>query len=371
MTRTTRRLAAAGLAVLLLAGCGGAQARAGAAATVGDERISAEELEQLVERGLQDPQAEQQFGQARADYQRQVLNRMIRAELLEDAARENDVEVTRGDVDAQLAEFAEQAGGREELEQQAAAGGIHPRDLPSFAREITLEIALGDALTEDLDVPDEQLQSLYEQRAAQFDRVTTRHILVEDEAQARDLLAQVQADRERFPELAAEFSIDESNAEDGGDLGTTGRGQFVEEFDSAVFAAQPGELLVVQTSFGWHVVEVLDRETTPLEEAEPELRRQVLGEQRAALVREELREAADRLGVEVNPRFGRWDEEAVQVAPVPEEDGLSKPAPDDGAGGDVGELQPGTDGSAPQGQAPEGSGPEGSAPQGEPSPAPQ
>jgi foldase protein PrsA len=356
VTRTASRLAAAGFAVLLLAGCGGAQARAGAAATVGDERISAEELQQVVDRGLEDPQAQQQFGSDRADYQRQVLNRLVRAELLEETARERGLEVTQGDVDSQLAEFAEQAGGREALEQQAAAGGIHPDDLPRFAREVVLEIALGDELTEDVDVPDEEIAQLYEQNQAQYDRVGTRHILVEDEAQAREVLAQVEADRSRFAELAAELSIDDSNAQDGGDLGLAGRGQFVPEFEEAAFGAEVGGVVLVQTQFGWHVVEVLERQTTTQAEAEDELRRQLLGQQRQELVTEALRETGERLGVEVNPRFGRWDAEAVEVAPVPEDDGLSKPAPGDGEGS--GEQQPGQPGEQPL-------------PEGEPAPAPQ
>lgn len=346
MTARTSRWLAAAAAVVLLAGCGGGSTRAGAAATVGDQRIAADELEQLVSRGLEDPAAQEELGANRAEYQRQVLNRMVRAKLFEEAARENGVEVTAGDVDARLAEFAEQAGGREELEQQAAAAGIAPQDLDRFVREVSLEIALGDALTEDVDVPDEQLAQLYQQNLAQFDQVRTRHILVEDEAQARDLLAQVQADPSRFAALAAEFSIDEGNADAGGDLGLAGRGQFVPPFEEAVFGAKPGEVVLVQTEFGWHVIEVLERQTTTPEQARDDLRRQVLGEQRQGRVLEELRSTGKRLGVEVNPRFGRWDAEEVEVAPVPEDDGLSKPAPDGDSTGEGTEVPGG--GPAPE-----------------------
>jgi foldase protein PrsA len=334
--RTSRRLAAAGLAVLLLAGCGDSPARAGSAAVVGDERITTEELQEIVERGLSDPQAEQQFGSDRADYQRQVLNRLVRAKLLEEAAREEGVTVTQGDVDEQLAQFAEQAGGREELERQASAGGISSEDLPRFAREVVLELELGDELTGDLDVPQAQLEAAYEQNRAQYEQVRSRHILVGDEAQARDLLAQVQTDPSAFPDLAAAFSTDTSNADDGGELGLQPRGTFVPEFDEAVFTEPVNEPFVVQTQFGWHVVEAQERRSTTLAEATPELRRRILGEQRAERVDELLRETADRVGVEVNPRFGRWDAEAVEVAPVPGDDGLSSPGSDSGSDGGTG-----------------------------------
>jgi foldase protein PrsA len=342
--RTSRRLAAAGLALLLLTACGDDPVRAGSAAVVGDSRITTEELQQIVDRGLSDPEAQQQFGADRADYQRQVLNRMVRALLLEQAADAEGVEVTQGEVDEQIAEFAEQAGGREELERRAAAGGIDPQDLPRFAREVVLEIRLGDELTDDVDVPEEDLQAVYEQNRAQYERVRSRHILVETEEEANEILGLIQGGGD-FAELAAERSTDTSNAEDGGDLGLQGRGTFVPEFDDAVFTEPVGEPFVVQTQFGWHVVEAVDREVTTFGQARDELRRRALGQQRVTAVDELLRETAERVGVEVNPRFGQWDGEAVEVVEA-DEDGLSSPAPDGGAG-----QQPGG-GGAPGGGAP-------------------
>jgi foldase protein PrsA len=329
--RTTRRLAAAGLVVLLLAGCGDAQTRSGVAAVVGDETISTDRLAEVVDRGLADEMAQQQFGGDRETYQRAVLGRLVRGQLLEKTAADLGIEVTQGDVDAQLDEFAEQSGGREQLEMQAAASGISPEDLPRFVREVVLEQEVGDELTEDVDVPDADLQALYDQNLAQYDQVRTRHILVAEEALARDILAQLQADRSRFEELAAEFSTDESNADNGGELGFAGRGQFVAEFENAVFGAQVGDLVLVQTQFGWHVVEVLERQTTTLAEATPELRRVALEEQRGEAIRDAVRATAEELGVEVNPRFGRWDSDLVDVIAIPEDDGLSKPAPGGGA----------------------------------------
>jgi foldase protein PrsA len=375
VTRTARLrralpgAAALTAAVVLLSGCGDGPARGGAAALVGDERITTDQLTAVVDRGLEAPEAQQQFGADRADYQRQVLNRMVRAVLLEEAAEAEGVEVTQGQVDEQLAEFAEQAGGREALEEQAAAGGISPTDLPRFAREVVLELRLGDELTADEQVPQDQLQQLYDSNRGRFETVESRHILVAEEAQARDLLAQVQADPSRFAELAAEFSTDTSNAEDGGSLGRQGRGTFVPEFDEAVFTQPIGQPFVVQTQFGWHVVVVDDRQSVPFAEAEEELRRQALSEQRGQAVQELLRTTAKRVGVDVNPRFGRWDAEAVEVAPVPEDDGLSSPAPQDGSVPPAGEAPPGGEappaGQAPQGEAPQGEAPQGEAPQGE------
>lgn len=356
MTRTPRRLAlAAGAALLLLTGCGDGEVRPGAAAVVGEERIETEELQALVDRGLADPQAAQQLGSDRAGFQRLALSRLINREVLEAAAEAEGVSVTGGDVDEQIGRFAVQAGGRDALEQQAAQSGISPQDLQDFVRGIVLDQALGDELTADIDVSPADLKTLYEENLAQYDQVRTRHILVPEEATARTILGNVQRDRSKFEPLAAQFSTDESNKDRGGDLGLAGRGQFVPEFEQAIFGAEPGEIVLVQTQFGWHVVEVLERQTTTLAEATPELRRTALQTERQASVQQLLQETSERLGVTVNPRFGRWNPETGQVEPDESPNGVLTPNPGPGEGGLPPQLD--SDGNPPEGEAPAGEAP--------------
>lgn len=344
MIRSSRLVVSSGLAVLLLSGCGSGSVRPGAAALVGDERISVDLLQQVVERGLADPQAQQALGQDRPAFQRQVLSRLVNREVLRAAAEREGVTVDDGDVDAQLEDFAAQAGGEQALEAQAAQNGISPEDLQPFLRDVVLEQALGDALTEDQDVPQEQLAGLYQQNIGQYDRVRSRHVLVADEAQARSILAQVREDPTRFADLAAEFSTDTSNKDRGGDLGLQGRGQFVPEFEALLFSAEPGTYDVVRTQFGWHVVHVQERETTSLAEATPELRRAALQEQRAEATGDLLRDVAGDVGVTVNPRFGRWDAETGSVEAVEDPNGVTTTSPEGGADAPAGE--------APAGEAP-------------------
>ena len=327
MTRTPRRLALTGLVVLLLSACGDGQVRPGAAAVVGEERISADSLQQIVERSLADPQVLEANNVDRVGFQRLVLGRLIGAQLLQKAAADKGVEATEGEIDAKLEAFAAEAGGRAELEQQAVQSGVALQDLRPAVRDLVLQEQLFDVLTRDLPVPADQLQAAYAANIAKYDQVKSRHILVADETQAQAILGQVRAEPGRFAELAAELSTDESSKTAGGELPVSGRGVFVPEFEQVLFTAPPGSIELVQTQFGFHVIQVLERKTTSLAEATPELRATLLAEQGEELSSELLKSTAKNLGVTVNPRFGKWDAVLGKVVEKPGAGGALTPAP--------------------------------------------
>ncbi len=52
------------------------------------------------------------------------------------------------------------------------------------------------------------------------------------------------------------YSVDKGSAEKGGDLGTFGRGAMVQPFDEAVFSGKKGDLKIVTTQFGVHLIEI-------------------------------------------------------------------------------------------------------------------
>lgn len=350
MTRTSRRLASAALAVLLLSACGDGQANPGSAAVVGEDSITADQLSERVDQGLADPQAAQQLGGDRTGYQQEILGQLINRELLEVATEREGVSISEGDVEAELQQIAEENGGVEALEELAAQSGLPREDLRNVVRDVVLEQRLGDALTEDVDIPEADLQAAYDQNIRNFDQVDSRHILLPDEASARRVLDQVTADPESFANLAADLSIDPGSKESGGELPLSGRGAFAAPFEEALFSTAPGEFTIAQTGFGWHVIQVQDRVTTTLAQARQGLRRQLLGEQRLNAVRERLQEVAAEVGVTVNPRFGQWDAEQGAVVPSSPADGALTPAPQPGAE-DGGAAGPGNE-QVPQPGAP-------------------
>ncbi len=112
-----------------------------------------------------------------------------------------------------------------------------------------------------------------------------RHILVEEEAKAREVIGMLDADGD-FEALAKEHSTGPS-AESGGELGWFAKGEMVAEFADVAFALAPGAHTKdpVKTQFGWHIIKVDDRRVRPEPEfetvkpqLEAQLRQQVLND---------------------------------------------------------------------------------------------
>jgi peptidyl-prolyl cis-trans isomerase C len=143
----------------------------------------------------------------------------------------------------------------------------------------------------------EMLEEQYKKmtkEAAVKEEVSARHILLETEAQAREVIKELAGGAD-FVELAKTRSKGPSGAK-GGDLGFFGEGQMVPAFSKAAFALKPGETTQepVQTQFGWHVIKVEDRRTVQppkKEEVDQQLRQTVSREIGTAYL-QDLRKSA-------------------------------------------------------------------------------
>jgi peptidyl-prolyl cis-trans isomerase D len=139
-------------------------------------------------------------------------------------------------------------------------------------------------------VPDADVQAFYNQNLQQYQtpaQVRASHILFKIEGkdekvvrtQAEEVLKKAKAPGADFAALAKQYSEDDSNNANGGDLDYFGRGRMVAEFEQAAFAMKAGEVSdLVKTAFGFHIIKVVDNKpdsTRPVAEVRPEIEEQL------------------------------------------------------------------------------------------------
>jgi len=164
------------------------------------------------------------------DLRRQIFEQMIQNELLLQYARQHGIGIDPAALDAEIA-----------ARLPADADPAEVQDLRNvLAREQIVFAVIA--------------------RNTRADMARARHILVADEATAQATLAELKAGAD-FATLAAQRSQDTGSAANGGDLGWTPRGEFVPQFEEAIFSLPLNTPQIVQTDFGFHIVEVLERES--------------------------------------------------------------------------------------------------------------
>ena len=160
---------------------------------------------------------------------------------------------------------------------------------------------------------EEAMKRAYKKFVAELkggDEIRASHILVETEAQAKEIIAELAGGADFF-ELAKAKSIGPS-ADKGGDLGFFDRDGMVAEFSDAVFALEVDETTQtpVRTQYGWHVIRVVERR-----KARPPMFAEVEGEVRNKLTRDLGAEIMKSLRADAEiKRFGP-DGSVIEEAP--------------------------------------------------------
>lgn len=317
---------------LQLAGCkdssntgqGAANSQPAVIATVNDRPITIKLYEMYLKNGQEalGIDASTDEGKRKIELLREgIVSELIDRVLIAQEAERRGLSISAEEMQRAEQRTAMQFGGEKQYDEYLAR---HRLSREEYREVIRWEIYGGkmrDELSKEISVPDDEVKKYYEQHkgdaALQLpERVTASHILVA----ARPNLVRMQLEREKslagdalekgvreemdrrreraeelrrkaaaganFAELARQFSEDPSSREQGGDLGAFTRDSHPKVFDDAAFALKPGAISqVVQTDFGYHIIKVSARETArakTLEEAAPEIRRQLMGERLAA-----------------------------------------------------------------------------------------
>ncbi|WP_053220445.1 peptidylprolyl isomerase [Virgibacillus senegalensis] len=197
-----------------------------------------------------------------------VLQQLVMKKVLE-----GNYEVDDDQVQEELDSLKEQYGDQFDMVLQQS--GFSDED--EFKEVLRLNMLQEQAVTEDIEVSDEEIEQRYENMKTDLE---ARHILVGDEETANEVKQKLD-DGGDFAELAKEYSTDPGSKENGGELGTFGVGDMVPEFEEAAYNLEVDEISEpVQTSNGWHIIQVTDRkdaeeEVEPLEDIRDQIRRDI------------------------------------------------------------------------------------------------
>jgi len=189
---------------------------------------------------------------------------------------------------------------REIFMQEVGKRGLAEKPDVKFQLEVQRQNALIQALMRDElsrnPVTDAQVKAAYDEqnKATGSKEYKARHILVESEAEAKDITAQIRKGA-KFEDLAKK-SKDPGSAQKGGELEWAGAGNYVKPFSDAMVKLDKGQMTEapVQSQFGWHVIRVDDvreAQVPPLEQVAPQIR-EALQQQRVAAFAEQLRKNA-------------------------------------------------------------------------------
>jgi foldase protein PrsA len=182
-----------------------------------------------------------------------VLDTLIEQELIRQAAAEMNITVSDAEVQAEIDANRALEGSDAEWQIWLDQNLFTEEEFRTEILATLLTVRLRDAVTADM--------------PAEVPQVNARHILVATQAEADDLLNQLNGGAD-FATLAAEHSRDMSTRDQGGDLGWFSSGDLLEPtLEEAALTMQPGELQVVTTRLGYHVLQTLEVTMRPVDPA--------------------------------------------------------------------------------------------------------
>ncbi|WP_336770194.1 peptidylprolyl isomerase [Bacillus bombysepticus] len=191
-------------------------------------------------------------------YGEKMLNQVMLEQILLDK-----YPVTEKDKDQKLKELVKKQGlkNEDELFETLKANGMN-RD--TFLNNLKVEVAFKQAMINEVKDVKKKRDNAYESLKVE---VKARHILVETKEEADLILKQLKEKPESFEELAKTKSKDTVSAAKGGDLGFFPKGAMDPAFEKVAFELNKNQISeVVQSNFGYHIIQTLDKKETKKED---------------------------------------------------------------------------------------------------------
>ena len=288
----------------------------GIVVTVNDVKITRGEVDKRIAEIL-GPQAAtlppEKLTEVRDQLDQRALDSMIVEALLTKEVENQNVIVKSEEVDEALTQLKGSMPPDVKLQAYLKEIGLTEKDLrDSLSKSLRIKKLVEKQVADITGPSDKEIEAFYADNSEKFqvpESVEARHILIAfkpDDDKAAKTLKMKKAEEvrgqlvdkkgENFGAIAAEKSDCPSKSK-GGMLGAFGRGQTVPAFEQAAFTQKVGEIgSVVETSFGYHIIEVLDHKEArkvPLSEVSERISNYLAAEKKDEAVKEYIESLKD------------------------------------------------------------------------------
>lgn len=189
----------------------------------------------------------------RSVLERQVLEILIEQTVINQAADELGLTVSNSDVEAEIAALKSSVASEADWQGFLQINGYTEAEMFNAQRDSLTTQRVRDHLMANF--------------AGAVEQVNARHILVRSADAAQAILDRLN-NGAGFAQLAAEFSIDSTTRDNGGDLGWFTRSELVDgQLAQVAFDLQPGQIAgPVHSNIGYHIIQTMAIEKRPVEE---------------------------------------------------------------------------------------------------------
>ena len=204
---------------------------------------------------------------------REVLESMIRRELLYQAARKSGIKPDENAINKDINSLKQQFSDETEYKNELSKRGINEEVLRArMIRNSLVQKYVSKEFTDKVDVTDKEIQDYYQKNIDLFKQpfqIRVSHISIQSDpkdgdsrkkelrGKAEKILKNLKDDKD-FADLAREYS-DGPTKNKGGDLGYLRKGQLEKQFESKVLALKKGEITdIIETEYGFHIFKVTD-----------------------------------------------------------------------------------------------------------------
>ncbi len=248
---------------------------------------------------------------------KQALEQLLSAELLYQAAAKMEVKDMDNLVDEKLAQGKARFANEQDFAKAIKDLEMDEKDLRDYTRrDLLISKFVESTIVPKVKVTEEEARKFYDQNPDKFTRsesVRASHILIgtdsntsaEDKKKAREKAEKLRKDLvggADFAKLAKDNSTCPSSQQ-GGDLGSFGKGQMVPPFEQAAFAMKPGEISdVVETQFGYHIIKLTEKkpaESVSFKEAQARIEEYLKGQKVNSAVMDYVAEARKSAKIEI------------------------------------------------------------------------